>query len=98
MEKRQLNEYEKKTSIKNLITLEEELEYTEKIDIAKKQHAIDTAEIIVKKQLRDLNSDLKVLNNEADILRNTIIILKDQVENGVEIKENNTEKEVTQDE
>lgn len=85
--KRELNEQEKKFINKRLISLEFELEGIEKIDIAKKQLAIDTANIAVDRQLDVLKKEVKQLTNEAEIIRATIKILHEQLEIGVDIIE-----------
>ncbi len=85
--KRELTQDEKNRISKNLIIIKDDLEGLERIDIAKKELAIDTAEIEVRRQMKALTQELKKLKNEAEVMKNTIAILEDQLENGVEIIE-----------
>lgn len=41
------------------------------------------------KQLKEAKSNLKELENQVDQYERKIIILRDQIDNGVEVKENN---------
>lgn len=91
--KRPLNETELKISKKNLELIKDELEGLEKIDIARKQLALDTAEIEFNRQIKQLEKDLKGLKNEANVMKETVKILEDQIQNGVEEKEEASDTE-----
>ena len=86
MTKRQLTNIEKKFAFNNLKYLEEELEYKEKVELAQLQYTIDTASIVIKKQLADKEIEKKKKVAEVEELKNTIKILKAQIRVGVEMK------------
>lgn len=90
--KRELTETEIGFINKRLGPLNDELAGIEQVDIAKTQLAIDTADIELKRQLNVLKHKVKSFQAEADTIRGTIDVLHDQIENGVEVKEE--EKEV----
>lgn len=89
--KRELTEQEKKMANANLGTLQDELEYLSKVLIVRKQLSVDTAHLEFKLQVKALKNELKQLKAKEIEMQNIISITKDQVENGVEMKE--TEEE-----
>lgn len=86
MSKRQLNDFELKISKKNLERLSEDLEGIEKIDIAQKKLAIETAEISMNRQVKKLKQEVRALEMTSNTIKETIKVVEDQVENGVEEK------------
>lgn len=90
--KRQLTEDERKLSLKNLEFLETDLEYLDKVLIPRKQFTLDTAEIEFKVQLKQVQQELNNLQRKKDEIQKVIEITKDQVENGVEVKEESKEE------
>ena len=91
--KRMLNEEEKHFVLKNLETLKIDAEYIEKVDIPKKRFTIDNAAIIVKKQVRDTEIELRILESKLDEMNKSIKILEKQLREGVDIKEENKKEE-----
>ena len=85
--KRKLTELETKFASNNLVTLKDELEYLKKVEIPRIQLILDTAEIAVKKQIREKEQELKVGNTNLEELENAVKVLEDQIQNGVEQKE-----------
>ena len=96
MVKRELNEKEKNVTQKNMYAQEVELEYVEKVEIPRKQMAIDTVDIVVKKQMADLEAEKRILVHKAEQLKMILEISKKQLEEGVEIKEPVEEVEETE--
>lgn len=85
MTKRQLNNDEKRFAIKNLKIMKEELEYLERVELLKIQLILDTAELVVKKQLKEKELEKKKLVANIEELTNAIKILKTQLREGVEV-------------
>ena len=85
MTKRQLNDDEKRFAIKNLKIMKEELEYLEKVDLPKIQLVLDTAELVVKKQLQEKEIEKKKIAANIEELTNAIKILKKQLREGVDV-------------
>lgn len=83
---RSLTEQERKLITKNLKILEEELEYKEKVTLARKQFAVDVAELEFKKQMKDIEKEIKVLKTEVEEYSYSITELNRQLEEGVKIK------------
>ena len=83
---RHLTEQEKKLITKNLKIMEDELEYKEKVTLARKQFAIDVAELEFRKQVKELEKGVKVLKVEVEEYKYSITELKRQLEEGVKIK------------
>jgi len=92
MEKRQLTDIEKRISLKNLDMLKADAEYIEKVEIPKKDFTINTADVIVKKQLKDAQLEKNILQSKLDELKRTIKIVEKQIRGGVEIKNNKKEE------
>ena len=82
MVKRELNEQEKNATQKNIYLQEVELKYVEKVELPRKQMAIDTVDIVVKKQVADLEIEKKVLVHKAEQLKIILEIYKKQIEEG----------------
>ena len=83
---RDLTSDESKVITKNLIFLKEELEYKEGVELAKVQFILDTAELSVKRQIKDKEKEKKVLVSEIDEYNTTIEELNRQLKEGVKIK------------
>ena len=83
---RVLTEPEKKLITKNLKILEEDLEYKVKVKRARKQFSIDVAELELKKQVKDLQREVRVLDSEIEEYTDSITELNRQLEKGVKIK------------
>lgn len=91
MAKRPLNETEKKFATKNLIILEDELEYKE-IELARKELSIRAAPIEYKKQVKQMQHEEKIFRAELKELQGTITTLRSQINTGVEPKKNATKQ------
>ena len=92
MVKRQLTEIEKKFINQNLLTLMSDAEYIEKVQIPQKQFTLDTADIVIKKQKKDVELEMKIFKSRLEELNSTIDILRKQLREGVDVKENKKEK------
>jgi hypothetical protein len=86
--KRELREDERKFTEKNLKNLNQELEYLEKVELARKILAIDTAQIVVKKQVADLEVEKKVLTRKIEELKSIINSTQKILDEGVEVQQN----------
>lgn len=91
--KRMLNEEEKHFVLKNLETLKTDAEYLEKVEIEKKRFTIDNAAIIVKKQVRDTELELRMLESKLDEMNKSIKVLEKQLREGVDVIEQNKKEE-----
>lgn len=83
---RQLTDIEKKLITKNLKFIKDELEYKEKVELGKVQFILDSAEISVRKQIKDKEKEKKILLNDIKELEYTINELEIQLTKGVKIK------------
>ena len=90
--KRKLTDIELKTSLQNIESREEELEYMEKVLIPRKEFAISVADIEFNRQLNSIKTDLKQLKQATEMSRKIVEATKDQVKNGVEIIEKEDKK------
>jgi len=95
MSKRQLTDIEKKVSTKNLVKMENDLEYIEQVMLPKKELALKTAPLEYKRQFQQLSQDKDEADKTLQFLKNNINILKDQIENGVDeiVKEKSSSDE-----
>lgn len=91
MTKRQLNDKEKKIVNKNLEFIEEEKQYHDAL-IEQLELTIKNSDVIFKKQLRDKKAELQKEQEFVKEHVNAISILKDQLKNGVEEKNNKEDK------
>ena len=89
MAKRKLTEDEIRVTMINLTPMKEEMEYLEKVLLAQKQLAIDTAHIQVREQLKELEAKKRIINAKIEDLKRNIEICEDQIKNGVELKTKN---------
>ena len=85
--KRKLDETEKRFAKQNLEILKTELEYIEKVELPRIQFTIDTADLVIKKQLADKTQEKAKLEHDINSIKKTIEILEDQIKNGVNIKQ-----------
>ena len=83
---RELTDVEKRLINKNLVFIKEELEYKEDVELKKIQLTLDTAELVVKKQIKDKEKEKKVLLDEINLYKNSIEELERQLKEGVQIK------------
>lgn len=83
---RELNDVEKKLINKNLIRIKEDLEYKEIVQLAKLQYILDTAEVSVKKQIKDTEKEKRVVTSEIDEHKKLIETLEIQLTKGVKLK------------
>lgn len=86
MTNRQLSDVEKKFASKNIKILEEDLIYKEQVQLKRKLLAIEVAPLEYAKQLKDMENDKKSLIKDIEELKSTLRILKEQIRNGVAIK------------
>ena len=86
MTKRKLNEFEQRITKKNLAIHKEEIEYLEKYLVPQKQFAIDTAYIVVKKQIQELEIIKKMAIDKLKELKAIVEVSEKQLKEGVEEK------------
>lgn len=84
--KRKLTNDEEKFTRKNVELLKEELEYFNYL-LTTKQHAINSAPIVVKRQLKELNKEKEILLRQINEATAIIEVSEKQIKEGVEIKE-----------
>ena len=84
MVKRQLNEDEQRFSKVNLEVLNDELDYIEQVQLPTIQHSLNTADIVFKRQIKQLEKQKNNIEKDIKETKKTIDILTDQIENGVE--------------
>ncbi len=84
--KRKFTKTEERITKKNVEMLNEELEY-EYVILQQKQHAVESAPIIVKKQIKELNQQIKVILQKINEMESIIEISTKQLKEGIEIKE-----------
>jgi predicted transport protein len=87
MTKRQLNAEEKRLALKSLVMLDSDIEYLEKVQIANKQFSLNTADIVVAKQKKDIALELKILTDTLNQKKEVAAELRKQLKEGVEIIE-----------
>ncbi|MCK5625144.1 hypothetical protein KAI04_04860 [Candidatus Pacearchaeota archaeon] len=87
MTKRKLNNYEKQMTEKNLIIHKEDIEYLEEVLLPQKQLAIDTAQIVVNRQIRELKTEVSMFNKKLSELKSIVEVGENQILHGVDIKE-----------
>jgi predicted transport protein len=87
MTKRQLNAEEKRLALKSLDMLDSDIEYLEKVQIANKQFSLNTADIVVAKQKKDIALELKILTDTLNQKKEVAAELRKQLKEGVEIIE-----------
>lgn len=92
-ERRQLTEKEKELTNKALVELDSELEYYEKYLIPDVQLTLDTAEVVVKKQVADAEKKKRSYETYSKELKHQIEELKDQLKNGVKQKSSSEKSE-----
>ncbi len=90
--KRQLNELEEKVSRKNLKDMENELDYVETVELARLKFGLDVADLEFKHQKEQLEMKKNSVQMEVNEMKRQIDILKDQIKNGVEIKDKKEEE------
>ena len=86
MMKRKLSNDEERFTKKNVELLKEELEYEEYL-LQNNQFAIDSAPIVVKQQLKELNKKNKIHTIKVNEIKAIIEVSEKQIKEGVEIKE-----------
>lgn len=86
MTKRKLNEFEQRITEKNLAIHKEDIEYLEQFLLPETQFVIDTRHIVVKNQLRELESKKKVILSKLKELKSIVEISEKQLLEGVDIK------------
>ena len=91
MTKRRLDETESKFANQNLTIMVEEIEYREKVELAKIQFVLDTAELSVKRQLKETEMKKKQIEKDVEELKRNVRILRNQIRNGVTIKKKQKE-------
>ena len=84
--RRQLSGQERKWIITNLQKLQADIEYKEKVELARTIFALEVAPIEYKKQIKDLELKKKGLNIEVDELQKAVNVLQEQLTKGVEEK------------
>lgn len=87
-EKRQLEGIEREVTEKNLAKDKLDLEYLSNVAIVKKELAVKLAPLEYKYQLEQLQKELKQLKQTKEVLEKSIAITEDQLQNGVDKKEN----------
>ena len=90
--KRQLDETEKKLANRSLVMLEADIEYLELVQIPSKKFSLDTADIVVRKQKKDIQTEMRALEMQLTEKKDTVEVLKKQLREGVEVIENKREK------
>jgi len=90
--KRQLTEDEKRLIGKNLEILRDELEYLEKVELPRVKLTLDTADIVVKRQIQETERQKRRIEAEIEERKNSIAILEKQLVEGVEVKEKTEDK------
>ena len=90
MTKRELTEKEKELTQKGIENLNTEYEYSEAI-LKQKKLAIEIAPVVYKKQVSDLQQEVKKMNGNLDNIKNLIDIYTKQISEGVEVKESTSE-------
>ena len=86
MTKRPLTETERKITEKNLQSLKEELEYVEKVKLPQKRFILDTADIVFKRQIKEVDVEVKRISKDMEELKAIIRETEKQITEGVEIK------------
>lgn len=84
--KRQLNKDEKRFTEKNLLIIETDLEYFTAMT-RKSELNVEIAPVIYKKQLEMLKKESNQYKAQAEECSNAVKLLKDQLKNGVEMKD-----------
>jgi hypothetical protein len=97
MTKRMLDEVELRMANRSLEMLKADADFLEQVEIPKREFTLKTADIVVKKQLKDTEMELKILTNQLEDKKSTIEELEKQINEGVEVKEEN-KKEDEEDE
>jgi len=86
MAKRQLNEDEKRIISKSLLSINKELEYKERVELARKKFNLEVADLEVEKQKNAIKAEIKLLEREIAEYKRAIEELEQQIKYGVEIK------------
>lgn len=97
MAKRQLTEKETEWNTKSLERLETDLEYIDKVSLPDVDLTLETAELVVRKQVQDKKKQRKELEQKRQEIEESVKELKDQLENGVEEKEENEDDTSSED-
>jgi len=87
MVKRLLTEDEKRVTEKNLAMIKDDLEYKEKVDLARKKFNLEIADLEVEKQKNEIKASILKLESEVNEYKNAIETIERQLKEGVEIKE-----------
>ena len=90
--KRELNAEERKFTEENLKNTQAECDYLEKVELARKQLAIDTAEIVIAHQVAELEAEKNVLLSKINTLKLMIENSTKMLNEGVEISVKNKGK------
>jgi len=88
MVKRQLEEKEKAIINKNIPIIKKEIEYIKEVVLPKTLVALKCAPFEYQKQVDDLETRKRECEAQIEEADTTLTILADQLENGVEVKEN----------
>ncbi len=87
MTKRKLDKFEQRITKKNLDIHRDDVEYLEKFLLPETQFKIDTAYLVVKNQIRELEVRKKVILGQLKELKSIVEVSEKQLQEGVEIKE-----------
>jgi len=90
--RRKLTREERSYVERGIKSIEIDIEYTEKSLLPKQKLALECAPIEYKKQIKDIESKLKQYEEEVKEAHNAISTLKDQLLNGVEVKQKKKEE------
>ena len=86
MPKRQLTSEERRLTEKSVEMLKEELEYKEKVRLPRMQLTLDTADLEVRRQIKEEEKKKKYVLAEIEEHKNAIEELEKQLKYGVEKK------------
>ena len=86
-ERRELSEKERELAEKNLVLLEDEIEYLEQVELPKVQLVLDSADIVLRRQVAQTEFKKNELESQLEEHKTSLDVLKDQIENGVVQKE-----------
>lgn len=94
MTKRELTDAEKEIIKKNIVFIESTLEYdnaiAKQVDVQ-----IEIAPILYNHQIKEMERKRIGLQAEIDEMNNSLVILNDQLENGVEVKDDDNKDKST---
>ena len=90
--RRKLDEVEERISRKNLKSMQDELNYVENVELARIDFVLSVADLEFEHQKHELENKKRSIQMEVKEMKRQIDILNDQIENGVEIKDEKEDK------